>query len=266
MEILTVPIERSVGLTRVPLGFQPVGIAARQIGPELYELAIADYFGPSIFLATVEIAGGELRFSVSRIRGASFGKTSVRIFPDMMGPVGNDVFRAQTVNFCGRQILTSANGGRNFAVLDPPENPAEKWLFKAIVDLPGGGMIHSARFAEDGETLTTIESGDDLAADWMVCSYQLSDQSRRELRTVPAFTYGIGVRPEDDELWFAVDPRSKREGGLYRGDQRKLSEAFGNDLAFLPDGSAFVTQYRYESGAFGEQGMLLYIPRRLLNR
>lgn len=99
MESVSIPIERIMGITRIPLGFQPLGITAKAQPDGQYLLAIADYFCPGIFLASLEIGDAELKLSASRVQGVAHVEGSVRVFPRTMLPEGNDVFRTQTVNF-----------------------------------------------------------------------------------------------------------------------------------------------------------------------
>lgn len=255
------PADYLGGIMKIPLGFQPLGIAS-----EGNKIAIAAYFEPAICLAEVSRDDAGLHFRVSWIRGVNHGIQSVRLFPDML--MWGEANRAQTVNFGPNGTLwVSRNGDRTFFILSPPpaDNPKGRWTLTGKVALPGEGIVHSALLV--GHRLTTVESSLD-AESWFhrdYMAYEISLLSEREIKIDSNFNFSYGIGQRDDDRYFVTDFRCPGPHGIYRWDRIAVPNIYGDGICFLSDGSALVTKYGHASpGAFnGEPGGLIYVPAHL---
>jgi len=251
---------------RSGLAFQPLGTASR-MSEAGQQIAWTDYFAPAVCVATVTQEDSGLRVQEHWINGAQSGGYSIRLFPHLMRP--GDANRAQTVNFGPDEtVWVSRNSDRAFFVFAPQ---GAAWVLTSLIQLPESGpesRMESALL--DGDKLFTVEATGDLKS-WIVKEYRLEGNQISHVAgstTIPEWVYGIGRRPGDGGLWYVTDVRSPAPPGLYRADdiQSPLELVVpgieGSGIAFLEDGSAFVSVYGqgYPEPSKGRAGAFCYVP------
>lgn len=268
---ITIPADQLNGIVRIPLGFQPLGIASSN-----NQIAIAAYFEPAICLAKVNRDNRGLHFKVNWIRGVNHGITSVRLFPDML--IFGEANRAQTVNFSLNGALwVSRNADREFFILLPPidseaspNTPEGRWTLtdKLTLSAEFNEMVHSALLSKD-KLLTTAEANFPFK-EWYLCRYNAINGELKERKNILPWMYGIGEKSDDDGFYLISDFRHKqklgsRRNGIYLNTELVVPDVYGNGICFLNDGSALVSRYGQASpGAFnGEPGQLVYVPKDL---
>lgn len=259
-----IPASDLDGIVEIPLGFQPAGIAAKNLHDGTTKIAVAAYFEPAVMLARVERLPAGLVFKVSWIRGVLKDGESIRLFPDILQPSGAN--RAQTVSFGqDRTLWVSRNAERSFFVFSPPAED-DKWRLKRRIDLPpiaGQDMVSSALLV--GKRLFTIEISANLTA-WSLRQYLYVNGEFHAVQVaeeIVPWTCGIGKRGTEG-LYFVKDFRAEMSG-IFRNDELVVPDVNGNGICFLADGSALVTRYgQGHKGAFnGVPGAIIYIPAHL---
>jgi hypothetical protein len=267
--ILTISPADLDRIIEIPIGFQPVGIAAQNIeGGD--QVVIAAYFEPAICVADVRRDETGLHFAVNWIRSVDHGVQIVRLFPDVFR---GDANRLQSVNFGPDGTLwLNRNGDRDFYVLAPPVNPGDRWTLAQRYFLPRTDrVVHST--LRIGGLLFTVESPTSFEG-WALYRYETSfttgvfvEANRWVHYGLFDWKYGIAQSPGKTDLWTVTDFRIQHykpeiSPGIYRGMDLVVPGVFGNGICFLSDGSALVTRYGqgHPSPFNGVPGALIYIP------
>lgn len=258
-------------VTEIPLWFQPLGIAVRQISPNTQEVAIADYFFPAVHIWTVTRDKGDVILEEKEmISVVQFMDKTVRLFPDIAQPGGAN--RVQCVLFApDGNIWVSRSTGKSFFVLGPPQG--SRWMLNGQIHLPvehADAMVISAFLSKQGnlftleERISPEERGKNTIA--LVQYHGSMERVLEPERILPKFLYGIGERPDQEGvLWFVTEVDFPGEQGMYRLNLAEgklelvVSTIQGNGLVFLADGSALVTRFGYNAR---KPGALTYIPAR----
>ncbi len=294
---LTIPKESLVKIVEIPLGFQPFSLTAYQ------NIVVGtDYFGPSVFLATVsnddegmhfdlEWIGGALNYSSpwQRFINSIKKPRSIRLFPRVPRKYGAN--RATGAFLLDENTLcVMKNTERDVFVYKRPVNKEEKWKLVQVARLPenplgGFWFVHSVVANLRVNSLITIESTRNLER-WKVFCYYI-DSSPRKLKlskhrhhlfNVFPYCYGIdkglrGISREEGPgvIWLINNLPSRRKGLLLYEGREIFSSALerdltGTGLCKLEDGSILVAQHgQSHPGAFnGVPGTLTYVPAEML--
>lgn len=255
------------GIVEQPLGFQPLGIAARG---DL--VAIAAYFEPAVLLAKISFRRARLDMRLEWIRGTIDGTRRVRMFPDTFEPGGANRMQSVVI-FSENRLGLLRNGDSRLFVI---ERNGDEWHHDDVIDLPvaGDGMIHSIML-EPNDELITVESHGNMEH-WVMLRRTIRG-AIRHIGDMPKFWYGVARLNKN----FLVVPdfRAEYQEEPFPGRGHKivkvkesLRSVHGNGIALLNQGNkrkgALVTRYgQGHPGAFnGVPGALLYMPHHLIRK
>ena len=248
----------SLSLRLVGLSYAPLGIAVSLDG----RVGIADYEGPAAKIygqpriEEVEVVPGSGKtskfYTLPLVR--DLGRVKVPEWPEnkplprlftKLPTIGSDKSRTQGVAWSVHGPILWQNGETDcfWRYEEQAElNGGLNWILRQRVELSGdtSGFMESG--AVHGCILYVVRSHQDGRPAWLTV-YDLGGTMIKCEFRCPAgsFIYGPGFK--DGRPYFITDVRSDLPHGIYHEDKLVLPGVTGNDLAFLPDGSALVTQY-----------------------